>query len=237
MRIRGWEPLGPAARAARGRAFRRQRFGLFLGLIDEVLLQQESCRILDIGGEPGYWAAVADMLGQRQWHVTLLNQTTYPVEDSRFASLVGDARDLSSFADMSFDLVHSNSVIEHVGRWPDMRAMAGEVRRLAPGYFVQTPYFWFPIEPHCSTLFFHWVPESVRVSMLMRRPRGYWGRAPDVETAMRQIQSAVLLDYRMMGTLFPDATIHRERFLGMTKSLVAVRHGAKATPGDGVSDR
>jgi len=51
---------------------------------------------------------------------------------------------------------------------------------------------------------------------------------PDVDTAMRQIQSAVLLDYGMLATLFPDATIHRERFLGMTKSLVAVRPGAKA---------
>jgi hypothetical protein len=218
----GWDQT---AREAWGRDFRRRRFHHFLALIDRVLLHHEVCRILDIGGEPGYWAAVADMLGSRQWHVTLLNQTNYPVEDGRFASIVGDARDLSSFADMSFDLVHSNSVIEHVGRWPDMRAMAGEVRRLAPGYFVQTPYFWFPMEPHCSTLFFHWMPESVRASMLMRRPRGHWGQAPDLETAMRQVQSAVLLDYRMLKTLFPDATIHRERFLGMTKSLIAVRQG------------
>jgi SAM-dependent methyltransferase len=219
----GWNQ---AARAAWGRDFRRRRFQRFLGLIDHVLLKRENCRILDIGGEPEYWEAVADMLGPRKWHVTLLNQTLYPVEDGRFASLVGDARDLSSFADMSFDLVHSNSVIEHVGRWPDMRAMAGEVRRLAPGYFVQTPYFWFPMEPHNSTLFFHWMPESVRVSMLMRRPRGHWGKAPNLETAMLQIQSAVLLDYRMLATLFPDATIERERFLGVTKSLIAVRQGA-----------
>ena len=54
------------------------------------------------------------------------------------------------------------------------------------------------------TAFFHWLPESVRVSMLMRRLRGNWGQAPDIETAMRQIQSAVLLDYRMLATLFPE---------------------------------
>jgi hypothetical protein len=114
-------------------------------------------------------------------------------------------------------------VIEHVGSWHDMKAMAQEVRRLAPCYFVQTPYFWFPVEPHNSTLFFHWMPESTRVSLLMRRPRGRWGKAPDVDTAMRQIQSATLLDFRMLATLFPDATIHRERILGLTKSLVAIR--------------
>ena len=138
-------------------------------------------------------------------------------------SLIGDARDLSLFADMSFNLVHSNSVIEHVGQWQDMKAMADEVRRLAPTYFVQTPYFWFPIDPHNATVFFHWLPESVRVSMLMRRPRWQWGQAPDVDTAMRQIQSVTLLDRRMFASLFPDATIHCERFFGLTKSLIAVR--------------
>jgi hypothetical protein len=224
-----WEllsQLGPVAREARGRAFRRRRFELFLRLVDQVLLHRETCRILDIGGEPQYWSNVADMFGKRRWQITLVNQIGYPVEDTRLVSLIGDARDLTSFADMSFDLVHSNSVIEHVGRWHDMQAMAREVRRLAPSYFVQTPYFWFPMEPHCSTAFFHWLPESVRVSMLMRRPRGIWGQAPDVDTAMRQIQTAVLLDYRMLETLFPDAAIHREHFLGLTKSLIAVRDGA-----------
>jgi hypothetical protein len=216
--------LSRAYREAKSVAFRRRRFGLFLDLVDRVLAHRDGCRILDIGGEPEYWTNVADMLQQRRCRITLVNLRAHSVADAeRFTSVAGDARDLSLFADMSFDLVHSNSVIEHVGRWNDMQAMAREVRRLAPGYFVQTPYFWFPIEPHNSTPFFHWLPESVRISMLMRRPRGHWGQAPDVDTAMRQIQSAVLLDYRMLATLFPDATVHHERVLGWTKSLMAIR--------------
>ena len=211
-------PTGPQ------RSFRRRRFSLFLNLVDEVLSTQETCRILDIGGEPGYWNDTEDILGGRRRHVTLVNLTRFPVEESRFTSVAGDARNLSSYADMSFDLAHSNSVIEHVGSWRDMKAMAQEVRQLAPRYFVQTPYFWFPVEPHNSTFAFHWMPESIRVSLLMRRPRGRWGQAPDVDTAMRQLQSAVLLDRRMLATLFPDATIHRERLFGLTKSLIAIRN-------------
>ena len=205
------------------RALRRRRFRYFLELVDEILRTRDECRILDIGGEPAYWTAVADLMADRRCRVTLVNIVAYPVETEGMKSLAGDARDLHEFPDKSFDIVHSNSVIEHVGRWQDMIAMAREVRRLAPGYFVQTPYFWFPIEPHCSTAFFHWVPESVRLGMLMRKPRGIWGRAPDVDTAMRQIQSNNLLDRRMLQTLFPDAAILRERFAGLTKSLIAIR--------------
>ena len=212
--------------------FRRRRFAIFLDLIDSVLAVRENCRIIDIGGEPEYWRYVGDLLGDRRIHVTFVNQMTFDVSDDRYVSVIGDARHLESFADMSFDVVHSNSVIEHVGRWSDMAAMAQEVQRLAPSYFVQTPYFWFPIEPHCSSAFFHWMPESIRVRMLMRRPRGQWGKAPDVSTAMRQIQSAVLLDYQMMRTLFPDATICRERILGVTKSLIAVRKDPRSQKRD-----
>ena len=206
-----------------GLTFRRRRFHLVLSLIDQVLSAQSKCRIVDIGGEPKYWTGMLDMLGSRSFHVTLVNRTTFALDDSRFTSVCGDARSLPAMPDMCFDLVHSNSVIEHVGRWQDMQSMAAEVRRLAPRYFVQTPYFWFPVEPHCMTALFHWLPESVRLTMLMRRARGHWGRAPDVSTAMEKIQSAVLLDCRMLSSLFQDATIYRERIYGLTKSLIAVR--------------
>jgi hypothetical protein len=209
------------------REFRRRRFRLFIGLVDAVLATRDTCRIIDIGGEPAYWTSVGDLLGSRRCHITLLNMMAFSEDQSRFDSIVGDARNINVLADNSFDIVHSNSVIEHVGRWDDMANMAREVRRLAPSYFVQTPYFWFPVEPHCRTAFFHWLPESIRLRMLMSKPRGNWGRALDVTTAMQQMQSAVLLDCAMMRTLFPDGEIHRERLLGMTKSLIAIRMPAR----------
>ena len=88
--------------------------------------------------------------------------------------VVGDARQVQEFSDFAFDLAHSNSVIEHVGRWRDMAAMVLEVRRVARSYFAQTPYFWFPREPHARFPMLHWMPESWRYRILMARDCGYW---------------------------------------------------------------
>lgn len=204
------------------RLFRRRRFAAFLQLVDAAILRHGQCRILDMGGEARYWEKLGDLIGDRDVQVTMVNPSRSESSDPRFRYVAGDARNLACWPDMSFDVVHSNSVIEHVGMWGDMRAMAREVRRLAPAYFVQTPYFWFPLEPHSSTLFFHWLPEPVRLRLVMRKKRGHWSRAPDVQTGMDLVHSAVLLDRRMMGALFPDAEIQCERVAGLTKSLVAI---------------
>lgn len=57
-------------------------------------------------------------------HITLLNlypvQTKYP----NFTSVVGDGTDLKQFGDGEFDVVFSNSVIEHVGTFANQQRMS-----------------------------------------------------------------------------------------------------------------
>jgi hypothetical protein len=203
--------------------FRVRRFRLFKTIVDKVLAEKEMCRIVDLGGTPTFWVSLGSELDWNRVSVYTLNVVPLETAQPHITPIVGDARAVPEYDDLSFDIVHSNSVIEHTGRLDDMAAMAKEVRRLAPRYFVQTPYFWFPIEPHARFAFFHWMPESWRYRILMKRSCGFWKQRPDVASATKAVQSALLLDKRQMQFLFPDAQIIAERFLGLTKSLIAIR--------------
>jgi len=203
--------------------FRQRRFAHVRALIERTLRERGCCRILDVGGEPAYWEVAADYIQARPVHVTLLNIEEQEVPSRQFTFQRGDATRLDHMPDGAYDLVHSNSVIEHVGGWQAMAAMACHVRRLAPRYFVQTPNFWFPIEPHVRAPFFHWLPEQVRYRILMRFDIGFSPRRRTVDHAMRDVQGMALLDRGQLAALFPDAEIVPERVLGLTKSLMAIR--------------
>ncbi|WP_249729540.1 MULTISPECIES: class I SAM-dependent methyltransferase [unclassified Chelatococcus] len=203
--------------------FRRRRLERFLGLVDEVLKTKRSCRVLDVGGGVAYWKGLEDLWSDRPLHITLVNLTAEQVPDSRFLSLAGDACSMPGFDNNAFDIVHSNSVLEHVGSFANKRRMADEIQRLAPRHFVQTPNFWFPIEPHFRTPAIHWLPEPLRVAAVMRRKLGFYPKAETRDQAYEILSDASLLDVRDMQSLFPASTIEREKFYGFTKSLIAVR--------------
>ena len=196
---------------------------MFLDMVDAILEQQEACRVVDLGGTQTYWAAFEQELRSRNVLVTVINLMPQVSLSEHVQCEVGDATDLAGYATASFDIVHSNSVIEHLGSRSRMTAFAGEVRRLAPAFFVQTPNFWFPFDPHSRTLFFHWLPVRARVALLMRRRCGFYPRAANRQDAIRHARDADCLTRSQLRRLFPDARIRGERLFGMTKSWMAIR--------------
>ncbi|WP_046116059.1 methyltransferase domain-containing protein [Aquincola tertiaricarbonis] len=213
--------------ASFGSRLRTKRSGPILHLIDASFALRGSCGILDVGGTSSFWNIVPrQMLRDRNVRITLLNIEKSNVEAGAtdvFDSVAGDACDLSQYESGSFDLVLSNSVIEHVGMWRSMVAMATEIRRVGKAYYVQTPNFWFPVEPHYIFPLLHWLPMPWRIRIAMSMPLGSWPQAGTVHTAAIAQQAAMLLDCKMLGELFPDAELFRERFFGLSKSLIAVR--------------
>src|SRR3954463_10963356 len=137
--------------AARARRRRHERLFSLTGITPQS-------RILDVGsGRLGLrgLAPNLDITG-----VDVVERPDYPGPFVR-----ADAAEHLPFADDEFDLAYSSSVVEHVA--PARRAtFAAELRRVARGWYVQTPAWSFPIEPHALLPFAHWLPVGVR--------RGYW---------------------------------------------------------------
>lgn len=202
---------------------RAKRFEHVKRLIDTIVAKEGRCRILDVGGTEYYWRIAGDMFDQAPVTVDLMNLEKTDTSAPWCTSLEGNACDLDHIAPGTYDLVHSNSVIEHVGQWQQMADMAGHIRRIAPNYYVQTPYFWFPYEPHFRFAAFHWLPETIRYKLLMRFNLGFGGKRKTVGDAMLAIQSSNMLDQTQFTTLFPDAELKHERFFGLTKSLMAIK--------------
>jgi SAM-dependent methyltransferase len=187
-----------------------------MALFTRLLDVNRRTSILDLGGAAGSWGTL-----EAPDRITVLNLDIRCLR-GHSSCAVGDATS-SPFADRTFDLVFSNSVIEHLGTSRRQQAFALEVRRLSKtGYFVQTPNKWFPIEPHYLAPFVQFLPKSIRpMAIRWATVRGWWTK-PSPETCRKLCEEVRLLDAREMRRLFPEAEIVRERFWGVTKSLIAV---------------
>ena len=209
-----------------GSRFRRKRAGHLRQIIDSCYEKTGGCSIIDVGGREKYWRNIIgnEFLRSRNCHVTLVN-TKRPKrinnQDSLYEYVQGDGCNLADVPTSSFDIAHSNSVIEHVGHWKRREAFAREIRRTGRRYFIQTPYFWFPWEPHLGVPFFHWLPQSWRLAILVRFRLGYHTEVGDIGDAMAADEGRQLLDRKMFRYLFPDAKILNEKVLFLTTSLIA----------------
>jgi hypothetical protein len=201
----------PGSLAAR---FRRTRFRRFV----ELLAVTSTDRILDVGGDPGWWAGSGY---ERQ--VTLLN-LSFSERPAPFEYLVADARAMTAVGTRAFDVVHSNSVIEHVGSWEDQQSMAREIARVGRRYWVQTPSRHFPLEPHFLFPFFQYLPAGLQRRVALSWPFSHYrrGSAPP-EVILAELGRLRLLDRRHLRALFPDAEVFAETAAGWPKSLVAYR--------------
>jgi hypothetical protein len=197
---------------------RRQRFQLFLDMLGD----SPRVSILDIGGRPAYWEMMADGTDLlNRLDITLLNIEDNQPTHQNFTALVGDGRSMPQFADGQFDMVFSNSTIEHVGDFADQQRMADEVRRVGRKYYVQTPNRYFPIEPHFVFPFFQFLPIATRAWLLQRFTLGWMPRQADRAAALHEVRGIRLLSKSEMQRLFPDAHIFEERYAGLVKSFVA----------------
>jgi SAM-dependent methyltransferase len=179
--------------AARARARRHARFFALTAL-------KPGDRILDVG---------CGKLGLRAFEphldITGLDIAACPGYPGPFVQ--ADAAEGLPFTDDEFALVYCSSVIEHVpiGR---REAFAAELRRVGRGWFVQTPAWSFPIEPHALLPIAHWLPARLRKPYWRLGAAGGW---EEIELLRRGELE------RLFGRALP------ERLGPLVKSWVSIR--------------
>lgn len=209
----------------------RKRRGEFLVRTVNLPL---NARILDLGGGTGrHIRAVLP----HHTDITVCDISADDLTAARerfgFKTVLLQEAERLPFDDGAFDFCFCSSVIEHVtgpkqavvtiaddivfrtmARQHQNR-FASEIARVAKSFYVQTPYRYFPIESHT------WLPGIIvllprrRQIKLIKYVNRFWFKrtAPDW----------YLFDWREMTETFPDAEIYPERYLGMTKSLMAIK--------------
>jgi SAM-dependent methyltransferase len=197
--------------------FRKRRFDRFL----QALSPQAEDRILDVGGYPGNWQGVAI-----ESRLTILNLHEISIAAKgladRYELVVGDGTKLI-YADKTFDIVFSNSVIEHLGTSEKQKAFAAEVRRVGKKLWIQTPARCFLIEPHLIAPLVHFFPKAIQRRLIRHCTVWGWLKKPTAQQVEAFLSEVRLLSRREMVELFPDCEIIAEKVLGLTKSYVAIR--------------
>jgi ubiquinone/menaquinone biosynthesis C-methylase UbiE len=195
---------------------RLQRFEFFKSLIAPI---PGPLKMIDVGGTQLFWKNMC-FTGNAQIEITLLNVSATKVTLPKFKSVTGDAREMKEFRDNEFDIVFSNSVIEHVGSIDQQRLMARECTRIGKRLFLQTPNRFFPIEPHFLLPFMQFAPLWLNIFLMRHFNAGWYARLTDREKAHELLNSVRLLSMSDLQKLFPEATIYREKVFGLTKSFI-----------------
>ncbi len=154
-------------------------------------------------------------------NVTLLNIGFQSVQNPDFQYIVGNACNMQGIEDKQFDVVFSNSVIEHVGVGKEQEDFAKEVKRVAKKYWIQTPNKHFPIEPHFLFPFFQYLPSDLQLWLGLRWKFSHLKK--NNENIPEELSRLKLLSKSEFSTLFSEASILEENFMGLTKSLIAYK--------------
>ena len=201
--------------------FRRKRLAKFLKLYPNL----ENYSVLDVGGRPFIWKLLKDYYDVAPKRLVLLNtpdENMLPASGDYIVK-IGDGRELP-YENSSFDLVFSNSVIEHVGNLEDMERFAKECDRVGKHFYIQTPNHWFPLEPHLGVAFLHWLPRSLyrKLCFLSIRYPFTLNNPSEKRNFYRAFDTTYLLTQKQLKRIFPQQKIIPEKFLLWVKSFVVV---------------
>lgn len=196
---------------------REIRFAFFSEFCSKL---EKPVNILDLGGSDYHWRN-SRFRDNKNFQITIVNTELQNIKDiSNMSFIKKDVRDLDYFDDIEFDLVYSNSLFEHINNFEEQKKLAGEIQRIGKHYFIQTPNYYFPLEPHFLFPFFQFMPDSIRTKLIMKHDLGWFKKQVDESKARELASSVRLLRKSELKKMFPGGKIFTEKYLLLNKSFI-----------------
>jgi len=199
--------------------FRVKRFKTFLDFLKKT--KMESPKIIDIGGTCNYWELM-NMHFHKNFKPIVVNFSKDCLKHDNCTGIRGDGKSLSFLKDNTFDIAYSNSMIEHLSSLKEQSEMARNINRIAENYFLQTPAFVFPLEPHFLFPFFHWLPKNIRIWLVFHFNLGWFERCKNQIEAENLVDSIRIMKKKELKLIFVNAKIITERFFLIPKSYIVM---------------
>ncbi len=128
--------------------------------------------IIDIGSTPSIDIEQNNFLEntKNNPYITCLSNQDCRILKKKYKNikniLIGDGKN-TLLEDNSFDIVHSNATIEHVGSFDNQVSFVREMLRICrESIFIQTPNRFYPIDFHTILPFIHWLPKKIHRKIL-----------------------------------------------------------------------
>ena len=144
----------------------------FFGHFKNLTEYDDNKSLLDIGTTPSLDSEQNVILEKTKnnKNITCLSDQDCSILEKKYPNIknfiVGDGTN-TNFKDKSFDIVHSNATIEHVGSYNDQISFIKEASRISKNHvFIQTPNRFYPIDFHTNLPLIHWLPKKIHRKIL-----------------------------------------------------------------------
>jgi hypothetical protein len=207
---------------------REQRLKLFQ---DFMRGRSGRIRLIDLGGTVAFWENWG-LAKQPLLDVTLVNNhdldknhSNDPMRLPNIHRMNADVLTLSAADFAQYDVIFSNSLIEHLPGREQQRQLAQAIVESGRPYFLQTPNKRSPVDPHFPrpyVPFFATYPRPLQARLLTWSALGSGSAAPSYPAALSRLQNYFPLTERDVRDLFPQAHIRMERPFGIPMSIIAM---------------
>ncbi len=107
-------------------------------------------------------------------------------------------------------------MIEHVGNWQNIKQFALETQRVWKYHFIQTPNYWFPIEPHYFLPLIQFFPRPIHTKLLMLLKKKSFDKATS------NFEDNRMLSLKEFRHLYSDSKLIKEKFFLLNKSFTLI---------------